>query len=158
MTEHEIKRVAVVGAGTMGAQIASLIAIHGYPVAVTDAVPEALSNAITRIDGHILPELDRAGIGTRSLVDARANLTFLADLEQAIAGVDLVIEAVREDVDIKIDLFGRLDAINETAILASNSSSIPTRQIIGKVGRPGRVLNMNFFAPILIRTMLEVMT
>jgi 3-hydroxybutyryl-CoA dehydrogenase len=158
VTDHGIKRVAIVGAGTMGAQIGSLIAIHGYPVTITDAVPEALGRAKQRIAEQILPELEQSGIGTVSLSVARSNLSYEPDLERAISGVDLVIEAVREDVDVKADLFGRMDTINPTAILASNSSSIPTRQVIGKVSRPERVMNMHFFAPIWVRTMVELMT
>jgi 3-hydroxybutyryl-CoA dehydrogenase len=158
VTDHGITRVAIVGAGTMGAQIGSLIAIHDYPVTITDAIPEALDRAQHRIDEQILPELARAGIGAVSRSEARANLTFEPDLERAITGVDLVIEAVREDAEVKTDLFGRMDAINPTAILASNSSSIPTRNVIGKVSRPERVMNMHFFAPIWVRTMVELMT
>jgi 3-hydroxybutyryl-CoA dehydrogenase len=142
----------------MGAQIASLIAVHGHSVAVTDAIPEALARAETRIDEQILPALSAARIGTTGSYEARANLTLTPDLESAVTGVDLVIEAVREDVDVKTELFGRLDKLNETAILASNSSSIPTRHVIGQVSKPERVMNMHFFAPIWVRTMLEVMT
>ena len=65
MTDHGIKRVAIVGAGTMGAQIGSLIAIHGYPVAITDAIPDALDRARLRIDEQILPELHRSGTSGR---------------------------------------------------------------------------------------------
>jgi 3-hydroxybutyryl-CoA dehydrogenase len=158
VTEHGIERVAVVGAGTMGAQIASLIAVHGFSVAITDASPEALTRAESRIDEQILPALSAAGIGTASSYEARANMTITPDLEAAVAGVDLVVEAVREDVDVKTELFGQLDQLNPTAILASNSSSIPTRHVIGQVSKPERVMNMHFFAPIWVRTMLEVMT
>ena len=158
MTEHGIKRVAVVGAGTMGAQIASLIAIHGYPVAMTDTLPEALARAELRIDEQILPALHDSSIGTTSTAAAQANLTTEPDLERAIFGVDLVVEAVKEDVDVKTELFGRMDSINPTAILGSNSSSIPTRNVVGKVTRPERVMNMHFFAPIWVRTMVELMT
>jgi 3-hydroxybutyryl-CoA dehydrogenase len=158
VTDHGIKRVAIVGAGTMGAQIGSLIAIHGYPVAITDAIPEALDRAQQRIAEQILPELHRAGIGTLDPDPARANITVEPDLERAISDADLVVEAVREDVDVKTELFGRMDAMNSTAILASNSSSIPTRSVISQVTRPGRVMNMHFFAPIWIRTMVELMT
>jgi 3-hydroxybutyryl-CoA dehydrogenase len=158
VTKHGIKRVAIVGAGTMGAQIASLIAIHGYPVAMTDTLPEALVRAESRVDEQILPALHDSGIGTTSIPAARANLTMEPDLERAIFGVDLVVEAVKEDVDVKTELFGRMDSINPTAILASNSSSIPTRNVVGKVTRPERVMNMHFFAPIWVRTMVELMT
>ena len=158
MADHGISRVAVVGAGTMGAQIASLIAIHGYSVTITDELPDALARSVSRIDGQILTELSGATIGSESVAAARANLLFEPSLERAVAGVDLVIEAVKEDVEVKSTLFQRLDSLSPTAILASNSSSIPTRQVIGQVSRPQRVLNAHFFAPIWIRTMVELMT
>ena len=158
MTDHGIQRVAIVGAGTMGAQIGSLIAIHDYPVAITDVIPEALDRAQQRIDEQVLLELHCAGIGTLDPAQARANITLEPDLERAISDVDLVVEAVREDVDVKTELFSRMDTINLTAILASNSSSIPTSNVISQVSRPERVMNMHFFAPIWVRTMVELMT
>jgi 3-hydroxybutyryl-CoA dehydrogenase len=158
VADHGISRVAVVGAGTMGAQIASLIAIHGYPVTITDELPEALARSVSRIDGQILPELSGAATGLQSVAAARANLLFEPSLERAVTGVDLVVEAVKEDLDVKSALFHRLDSLNPTAILASNSSSIPSRQVIGLVTRPHRVMNAHFFAPIWIRTMVELMT
>ena len=142
----------------MGAQIGALIAVNGTQVAITDADPDALARAVTRIDGDILPECRNAGIGSLPVSAARANLTFIPDLTQAVAGADLVIEAVREDVEVKSDLLGHLDTLSPAAILASNSSSIPSRLIVGNVLRPERVLNMHFFAPIWIRTMVELMT
>jgi 3-hydroxybutyryl-CoA dehydrogenase len=158
VTDHGIQRVAIVGAGTMGAQIGSLIAIHDYPVAITDVIPEALDRAQQRIDEQVLLELHCAGIGTLDPAQARANITLEPDLERAISDVDLVVEAVREDVDVKTELFSRMDTINLTAILASNSSSIPTSNVISQVSRPERVMNMHFFAPIWVRTMVELMT
>jgi 3-hydroxybutyryl-CoA dehydrogenase len=71
---------------------------------------------------------------------------------------DLVIEAGKEDVDVKTALFGELDRLAPTAILATNSSSIPSSRIVGLVGNPARVLNAHFFAPIWIRTMVELMS
>jgi 3-hydroxybutyryl-CoA dehydrogenase len=156
--DHGISSIAVVGAGTMGAQIASLIAIHGYKVVITDAIAEALPKAEERINNQILDGLLSAGIGIVSREDALANLSTTPDLASAVTAVDLVIEAVREDVDIKIALFAELDRLNPTAILASNSSSIPSRQVIGLVTNPSRVMNTHFFAPIWVRTMVEIMT
>jgi 3-hydroxybutyryl-CoA dehydrogenase len=158
VADHGIRRIAIVGAGTMGAQIGSLIAAHGYPVALTDAMPEALARAALRIEDQILPEISRAGIGTQSISDARARITFEPDLARAVGNAHLVIEAVREDVDVKTELFAQLDALNPDVILATNSSSIPSRNVISRVANPRRVLNMHFFAPIWVRTMVEIMT
>ncbi|HRA47718.1 MAG TPA: 3-hydroxyacyl-CoA dehydrogenase family protein [Thermomicrobiales bacterium] len=156
--DHGIANVTVIGAGTMGAQIASLIAVHGYTVTLTDGFPETLPRAQQRIDQEILPALVAAGIGSLDQSAARANLAISADLEAAARTADLIIEAVREDVDVKTELFAHLDALNPTALLASNSSSIPTRNIISRVTNPSRVLNTHFFAPIWVRTMVEIMT
>lgn len=153
-----IRNVTVIGAGTMGAQIASLAAIHGYAVRLTDGFPEALPRAEERIDNQILDGLIGSGIGTLGKEETKAHIIITDDLEGAARSADLIIEAVREDVDVKTELFGRLDKLNATALLASNSSSIPTRQVISRVNKPERVLNMHFFAPIWVRTMLEVMT
>lgn len=156
--DHGIRNITVIGAGTMGAQIASLIAIHGYQVHLTDGFPETLDKAAERIDGQILDGLVGAGIGTVDRAAALANIDVTANLEAAAKSADLIIEAVREDVDVKTELFALLDELNPTALLASNSSSIPTRNMVSEVSRPERVLNMHFFAPIWVRTMVEVMT
>lgn len=142
----------------MGAQIASLIAIHGYDVMLTDAFPEALVKAEGRVTSQILDALIGSRIGIVPRETALAKLTFNPDLDAAVTGVDLIIEVAREDLDVKVELFARLDRLNPTAIIASNSSSIPSRQMIPNVSRPERVMNMHFFAPIWVRTMLEIMT
>ncbi len=156
--DHGIRNITVIGAGTMGAQIASLIAIHGYQVQLTDGFPETLGKADERIDGQILDGLVGAGIGTVDRTTARANIEITANLEAAARSADLIIEAVREDVEVKTELFALLDELNPTALIASNSSSIPTRNVVSEVSKPERVLNMHFFAPIWVRTMVEVMT
>ena len=157
-SEPGIRNVTVIGAGTMGAQIASLIAIHGLAVKLTDGFPDALPRAEERIQGQILDGLIGAGIGTVDREAARANITITPDLTGAAQSADMIIEAVREDLDTKIALFEELDRLNPTAILATNSSSIPSRQIIARVSNPARVMNTHFFAPIWVRTMVEIMT
>jgi 3-hydroxybutyryl-CoA dehydrogenase len=163
MTEPEsparsIRRVAIVGAGTMGAQIGALAAFAGHEVAIYDAVPEALPRAIERIERQILPEIARAGFVTGEIDAARANLRVDDSLAGAVDGVDLVIEAVKEDLEVKRAVFAELSRLAPNAILATNSSSIPSSPLADVVERPERLLNMHFFAPIWVRTMLELMS
>lgn len=157
-TNHPITRVAVVGAGTLGAQIAALSAAGGTETVVTDALPEALDRAATRIETELLPPIEAAGLGTRSARDAFSTMTFEPDVEAAVRGADLVVEAVKEDAAVKTELFGRLSRLAPEAILATNSSSIPSSRIIGEVADPSRVLNTHFFGPIWVRTMVELMS
>ena len=153
-----IRRVAVVGAGTMGAQIATLTAFSGRPVRLYDAVPEAMENARTRIDAQIAPEIERAAMLPAERGEALARLSFASSLDEAVDGADLVIEAVREEIDVKRKLFSELDRIAPNALLTTNSSSLPSSLIAGVVSNPGRLANTHFFAPIWVRTMLEVMS
>ena len=158
MTTQPITRVAVVGAGTLGAQIAALCAARGAATVVTDALPVALARAATRIETEILPPIEAAGMGTCSAHDAFSALIFEPDIEAAVRGADLVVEAVTEDAAVKTELFGRLSRLAPEAILATNSSSIPSSRIIGEVDDPSRVLNAHFFGPIWVRTMVELMS
>jgi len=110
----QIKRVAVIGAGTMGAQIATLTAFSGRPVRLFDAIPAAMENAKTRIDRQIAPEIDKAAMLPASTEEALSRVSFAASLAEAVDGADLVVEAVREDIDIKRALFAELDRIAVT--------------------------------------------
>ncbi|MEI6874664.1 MAG: 3-hydroxyacyl-CoA dehydrogenase family protein [Spirochaetota bacterium] len=153
---ESIVRVAVIGAGTMGAQISALAARAGFSVSLFDADTGALERAKSRIDDAILPAMKA------TLPPARASvpraISFAASLEGAVSGADLVIEAVREDQDVKRGLFAELSRLAPNAILATNSSSIPSSALADSVDNPGRLLNMHFFAPVWVRTILEVMS
>lgn len=153
-----IASVAIVGSGTMGAQIGSLTAFCGRSVRIYDAVPEALERAKDRIEREILPAIAASSRISGDVEETLARITFAPSLSSAVDGVDLVIEAVKEELEVKRQVFAELSTLAPTAILATNSSSIPSAQIADVVDRPERVLNMHFFAPIWVRTMLELMT
>lgn len=155
---REIESVAVIGAGTMGAQIASLAAVSGYPVALWDGSPDALEAGIRRASSEILPAIgDARGLETGSLEAAHRRLRIASSLEDATGAVDLVIEAVREEVGVKQEVLGSISRMTP-AILGTNSSSIPSSRIAPAVEQPERLLNMHFFAPIWVRSMLELMS
>ena len=155
---HELKRVVVVGAGTMGSQIALQTALSGrYDVGLVDT---------------IAAQLDRASAQNRKLLDRsvekgrltadRANGTFeriktSQHLDAAVRDADLVIEAVIEDFDAKKAVFEQLGRhARNDAILASNSSTIAISRLAGFSGRPERCCNMHFFHPVTVMQLCEV--
>ncbi len=154
----QIGKVAVVGAGTMGAQIASLSALSGYEVSLWDALDDALAKGMDRAEQEIFPNLaERRGLDLAEAATGLARLSAAGSMKEAVDGADLVIEAVREEIGVKRAVFSELSRMT-TAILATNSSSIPSSVIATAVERPERLLNMHFFAPIWVRSMLEIMT
>jgi 3-hydroxybutyryl-CoA dehydrogenase len=154
-----INRVAVVGAGTMGAQIASLAAFGGRHVALFDAVPNALQRGRERAEREILPAIAAAEMADGDVAGALARLRLAESLQDAVSDADLVIEAVREDLDTKRAVFVDLSRFAQSdTILATNSSSLPSAPLAEVVERPDRLLNMHFFAPVWVRSMLELMT
>lgn len=154
----EIAKVAVIGAGTMGAQIASLTALSGRDVALWDASESALSAGMHRAEQDILPALGATrGLDLAALGAGLERLSTAGSMAEAVEGADLVIEAVREELSVKQAVFFELSRLTP-AILSTNSSSIPSSLIAPAVERPERLLNTHFFAPIWVRSMLELMT
>lgn len=153
-----IEKVAVIGAGTMGAQIASLTALSGYTVSLWDAADDALANGMERAKREIFPSLgEHRNLSTDEVAAGLARLSAAGTMQEAIDGADLVIEAVREEIGVKQAVFSELSRMTP-AILGTNSSSIPSSQFAPAVEGPERLLNMHFFAPIWIRSMLELMS
>jgi 3-hydroxybutyryl-CoA dehydrogenase len=151
------ERILVVGAGTMGAQIAMVCALAGHDTAVTDVADAALERARSQLRARLDRDVTK-GRRTRDDVDAAfGRLTFTTDLDAAAADADLVIEAALEDLDVKRELFARLDKITPAhAILTTNSSAIMSSQLADATGRPDRVANMHFFNPALVMRCVEV--
>jgi 3-hydroxybutyryl-CoA dehydrogenase len=152
-----IENILVVGCGAMGSQIAMVCALAGYRATAYDLDATALDRAA----GALRTRLDRdiaRGRRTRSDVDAALDrLRFTTDLDAAAANADLVIEAAAEDVEIKRQVFARLDALLPAhAILATNSSAIVSSQLAGATTRPYRVCNLHFFNPALVMRCVEV--
>jgi 3-hydroxybutyryl-CoA dehydrogenase len=156
---QELRRVAVVGAGTMGAQIASLAAFSGRDVSLFDAVPAALERGQERAEQEILPAIEAAGLMTGTASAGLSRLRISQALAESVADADLVVEAVREDLDTKRAVFAELSRLaRRDAILATNSSSLPSAPLAEVVDGPERLLNMHFFSPVWVRPMLELMT
>jgi 3-hydroxybutyryl-CoA dehydrogenase len=156
---REIRRVAVIGAGTMGAQIASLAAMSGREVTLHDAHLTAAERGYDRALREILPAIEAAGLMDGTAGAAMGRLRVVQPLDVAVRDADLVIEAVKEDLETKLAVFADLSRLAPPeAMLATNSSSLPSAPLAAVVERPERLLNMHFFAPVWVRSMLELMT
>jgi 3-hydroxybutyryl-CoA dehydrogenase len=157
--------VAVVGAGTMGRQISTLVAASGREVRLFDLMPSALETAHDRIRHELrtLPDLPQYAHHQFRLdppadhEDVISRIRIAASLEEALAGADLMIEAIREDLETKQAFHREAGEIAPGIILATNSSSIPSGAIAPAVSDPGRLMNMHFFAPVWQRAMVELM-
>ena len=154
-----LKRIAVIGAGTMGHGIAQVAAMAGYETRLTDANTDALTGAWDRIQSNLAGAVSRSKLTQAQADAAVANLMPAADLEVAVRDADLVIEAIVEDVKVKQTLFHRLDALVATdAILATNTSSLSIARIAAATKHPSRVVGMHFFNPVHIMKLVEVVT
>jgi 3-hydroxybutyryl-CoA dehydrogenase len=154
----DLKKVAVVGAGTMGSQIALQTAHSGrYRVALVDAEKPQLDRAREQNEKLVARAVER---GRKSKEEGRQALDRIeatTDLEGAVADTELVIEAVFENLDVKRELFERVDkAAPGEAILASNSSTIAISRLAEVTGRPDRCCNMHFFHPVTVMQLCEV--
>ena len=155
-----VERIAVIGAGTMGMQISALAAAAGYQTTLYDLDPAAVDRAIARIDSELLPAIvngDQLPEPT-SVMEARSRLVTADTLETAVQGADVVVEAIKEDLQVKLGMFEQLNRLAPNAILSTNSSSLPSRPLADVVDHPDRLLNTHFFAPVWERTMVELMT
>lgn len=152
----EINKIAVIGGGTMGSGIAELCAKAGLDTIVIEADAAAAESAQGRIDASMDKAVARERLSAEDRASAGGRLRYETDLE-TLADRDLVIEAIVENEQIKLDLFRRLDTITPShAILASNTSSIPLINLATATERPGQVLGLHFFNPATVQKLCEL--
>lgn len=151
-----IEQAGVVGAGTMGSGIATVLLSAGLQVTLCDSSEAGLQRGAALIAANLAGAVKRGKMTEAARDAALARLAISTDLA-ALAAADLVIEAVFERMDIKQQVFGQLDRIcKSTAILATNTSFLDIDQIAAATGRPERVLGMHFFSPAHVMRLLEV--
>ncbi|HEV3123226.1 MAG TPA: 3-hydroxyacyl-CoA dehydrogenase family protein [Candidatus Dormibacteraeota bacterium] len=157
MTIDEIRSVAVVGAGTMGSQIAFTVALAGYPVRVYSRSPERLESGIGATVRLLEKRVEKGKLDAADLDAALSRVSTTTDIEEAGTDADLVIKTIVEDRDAKHELFRQLGrVVRLDAILASNSSTMPTSFFSECVPNPERLLNVHFFNPALVMQLVEV--
>ena len=150
-------RLAVIGAGSMGAQIAQQSALGGVDVVLHDQSSEQLRSARDSNRGHLMRRVEKGKLGAAEAEKALAGVRETTDLSEAVQGADFVIEAVFEDLELKRSVFTELDrAAPPDAVLASNSSTMGISKIADVTSRPERCVNMHFFFPVLVMDLVEV--
>jgi len=153
----EIRCVAVIGAGTMGAGIAQICAQSGWKTNLFDAFPEGLERGMQRIDAFWDKGIARGKTTAEQKVQWAANLHAVADMADAVGQADLIIEAVPEIPELKHSIFAELDRLAPAhAILGTNTSSLSIADIAAATSRPESVIGMHFFNPVPIMKLLEL--
>ena len=152
-----IQRVAVIGAGTMGAGIAQVCAQAGWKTNLYDALPEGLERGMERIQAFWEKGIARGKTTAEQRDEWSALLTPFSDLAEAVSKADMVIEAVPELPDLKHSIFAQLDRLAPPhAVLGTNTSSLSIADIAAVTNRPEQVIGMHFFNPVPIMKLLEL--
>jgi 3-hydroxybutyryl-CoA dehydrogenase len=146
LAADEVRRVGVVGAGTMGAGIAQLCARSGIETLLCDANAEALGAGLQRIEKSLARAVERGKSTEAEVAEVRGRISPVGSIEE-LAGVELAIEVVPEVVDLKAQLLSALAELPGDPILASNTSSISIGTLAERSGAPDRVLGLHFFNP-----------
>ena len=153
---REIRKVGVVGAGTMGRGIALSFLNGGYQVTMVDAKQDALDRGAAAISQVLARDVEKKRMTPEAKAARLANLTTSLDIA-VLADADLVIEAAFEDMAVKKELFSRLDRTCKAgAILASNTSTLNLNEIASATGRPADVIGTHFFSPAHVMRLLEI--
>lgn len=154
---EDINRILVVGAGAMGSQIGMVCSLAGYEVTIQDIDEGMLQKARDGLRSRMARNVEKGRTEQREVDAAFDRMTFTTDMEGAASGADFVIEAAVEKLNVKRELFARLDEhAPEHAILSTNSSTIVSSRVADATGRPDRVCNMHFFNPALVMKCVEV--
>jgi len=152
-----MKNIAVIGAGTMGNGIAHVFAQFGYRVNLIDVSQASLDKAIATIGKNLDRQLAKEAITDSEKQNTLSNLTTFTSLVEGVKGVDLVVEAATENIDLKLQIFKELDAATgENVILATNTSSISITKIAAVTNRPDKVIGMHFMNPVPVMKLIEI--
>ncbi len=152
-----IRQISVIGTGTMGRGIAYLCALAGYDTFVHDVDSGALDAARASIESTLRKGVEKGKVDERNAAEALGRIHLEKELEPAVQTSDLIIEAVPEDLDLKMDLFGQADLFcGEETILASNTSSLSITKLAGSVERHDRFVGLHFFNPPHVMKLIEI--
>ncbi|MFD2245081.1 3-hydroxybutyryl-CoA dehydrogenase [Pontibacter ruber] len=152
-----MKKVAVIGSGTMGNGIAHVFAQNGFPVALVDISEEALQKALGTISKNLDRIIAKGHLTEEQKEHTLKNIHTYTNMEEGVREADLVVEAATENVDLKLKIFKDLSAFTKPeAILASNTSSISITKIASVTNRPDKVIGMHFMNPVPVMKLVEI--
>lgn len=152
-----MKKIGVIGAGTMGNGIAHVFAQHGYAVVLIDVSPTALDKALVTIGKNFDRQVEKGVVSADEKNLALKRITTATGIKGSVSDCDLIVEAASENFDIKSALFKQLDEETPThTILASNTSSISITKIAAATKRPEKVIGMHFMNPVPVMKLVEV--
>jgi 3-hydroxybutyryl-CoA dehydrogenase len=152
-----MKKIAVIGAGTMGNGIAHVFAQNGFEVNLIDMQQAALDKAMQTIAKNLDRQIAKAVISADDKQKTLEQITCLTSLKEGVQDCDLVIEAATENSKIKLAIFSEIDqATSADCILASNTSSISITQLANATKKPGNVIGMHFMNPVPVMKLVEI--
>jgi len=152
----EVKKIAVIGAGTMGNGIAQVFAHHGYPVVMIDIKDEFVRKGMGAVEKSLARLVKKEVIDEKTKAEVLGRITGSTNLKDA-ASADLVVEAVLEDFAMKTKVFRELDALlGKHAILSTNTSSISITALAAQTSRPDRFIGMHFMNPVPVMKLVEI--
>jgi 3-hydroxybutyryl-CoA dehydrogenase len=152
-----IKRVAIIGAGTMGNGISHVFAQYGFKVNLIDVSQQQLDKALEMITKNLDRQLSKGTISDETKQETLKNIRTLTSLTAGVQEADLVVEAASENIDLKLKIFKQIDeAAPANCILATNTSSISITKIASVTGRPQQVIGMHFMNPVPVMKLVEI--
>lgn len=152
-----MKNVAVIGAGTMGNGIAHVFAQFGYKVNLIDVSAQALEKAIATIGKNLDRQVAKGSLTEDEKAATLNNLITFTAVKDGVQGVQLVVEAATENIDLKLKIFKELDEVTDpSVILATNTSSISITKIASVTNRADKVIGMHFMNPVPVMKLVEI--
>lgn len=152
-----LKQVTVIGAGTMGNGIAHVFAQTGFKVTLVDVQQSQLDKALQTISKNLDRQVSKGTLTEADKTATLANLTTATSIASGVSAADIVVEAATENVDLKLKIFGEIDASAPAgAILATNTSSISITKIAAATKRPEKVIGMHFMNPVPVMKLVEI--
>ncbi|HXQ62992.1 MAG TPA: 3-hydroxybutyryl-CoA dehydrogenase [Acidimicrobiales bacterium] len=151
-----LKRIGIVGSGIMGSGIAETAAVHGFEVVLRSRAKGTADGMVAGMAKSLAKQVDKGKMASEDRDAALARVTAVSDLSE-LAGCDLVIESVVEDLAVKKHLFSELDRVcGDHTILATNTSTLPVVDMAMETGRPDKVCGIHFFNPAPVMSLVEI--